>query len=282
MLRRENNVITPCFTALLRAHQLTTVDAVYQMTAGDVITRSGSTEVRRVTLGHGPDASSFFIKKYWISRTKQLWSGMFRGTLFGCPKARREFENLAALRAMELDAPEPVSFGEERKAGWLVRSYLISKGVPSPTPLHEYIRDQLAPLTGEARTRTRRTLIEHLATYTRRLHEHHFVHHDYFWRNILLSREDLDHFYLIDAHKGRRWNPWADRQSRASDLAALEAPAPRFFRRTERLRFFLLYRGHRHLDAGDKALIRHTLQLAEPMRERQLTRVMSREHRLQP
>lgn len=276
MLRCQTTVITPGFEALLRDHDLAGVEGVYRSAAGDIITQSGSTEVRRVVpgTGTGTGATALFIKKYWISRPQQLWSGMFRGTLFGCPKARREFQNLAMLRTMGLDAPEPVAYGEERKAGWLVRSYLISRGIPAPTPLHEYIRDYLPTLNGDLRSEARRTLVENLAAYTRRLHERHFVHHDYFWRNILLSGRSLEHFFLIDAHKGRRWNPWSDSKARTSDLAALDAPAPHFFRRSERLRFFLLYRGHRTLDDADKALLRQTLRLAEPMRERQLRRAL--------
>lgn len=282
MFRRQTNVITPAFAALLKAHGLNDVEGVYRCDSGDIITRSGSTEVRRVTLGSGSTALTVFIKKYWISRPKQLWSGMFRGTFFGCPKARREFENLALLRTMGLDAPEPIAYGEERKAGWLVRSYLISDGVPAPKPLHEYIRNELVALTGETRHKTRRMLIENLAAYTRRLHDHHFVHHDYFWRNILLSHGALDHFYLIDAHKGRRTTLSSNSPARASDLSALDSAAPRFFSRTERMRFFLLYRGHRQLDSADKALLRHTLELAGPMRERQLSRVLGRGRKLQP
>jgi aminoglycoside/choline kinase family phosphotransferase len=33
----------------------------------------------------------------------------------------------------------------------------------------------------------RAQMLERLADATRRLHDRHFVHHDYFWRNILLS-----------------------------------------------------------------------------------------------
>ena len=131
------------------------------------------------------------------------------------------------------------------------------------------------------RRQARRTLVENLAAYTRRLHERHFVHHDYFWRNILLTGRSLEHFFLIDAHKGRTWRTWEERRARARDLAALDAPAPHFFRRSERLRFFLLYRGRRTLDSADKALLRQTLRLAEPMRERQLRRVLG-QGRVQP
>ena len=275
MLRREKTVVVPEFQVLLREQGLDNVEGVYRHATGDVVTQSGTTEVRRVTLDSILDTPIIFIKKYWVTRPAQLWSGMLRGTFFGRSKVRSEFANLLQLREWRLDAPEPIAYGEERKGGWLVRSFLISRSVPNPKPLHVFIRDALADrATGESRC-VRRELVDKLAAYTLRLHEHQFVHHDFFWRNILLSGDSLDHFFLIDAHKGRKWLPWKERRSRAEDLAALDAPAPRFFRRAERLRFFLLYRKHRRLDQDDKALLRLVLQLAEPMREKQLRRVLS-------
>jgi tRNA A-37 threonylcarbamoyl transferase component Bud32 len=116
-------------------------------------------------------------------------------------------------------------------------------------------------------------LVLRLADYTRRLHSHRFVHHDYFWRNIILTGKDLTRFFLIDAHKGTPWRSWAEWPSRAKDLATLDAPAPRFYRQTERLRFFLRYSGHPSLTAEDKKLIRLVLKMAAPLRERQYRRV---------
>lgn len=260
----------------LRRHGLDTVEAVYQFDAGEVVAHSGSVEVRQAQLAEDSGRRTVFIKKYWVSKPSQLWSGMFRGTFFGRSKVRREHDNLAQLRAWELNAPAPVAYGEERWAGWLVRSFLMSEGIPNPLPLDGFIRDRLPVLPPEESRRARRELIEHLAHCTRRLHEHEFVHHDFFWRNILLSGGDLTRFFLIDAHKGRCWRPGHDRQGRATDLAALDAPAPHFLRQTERLRFFLLYRGHQRIDAEDRALLRLALQLAGPMREKQLRRALRR------
>jgi tRNA A-37 threonylcarbamoyl transferase component Bud32 len=113
--------------------------------------------------------------------------------------------------------------------------------------------------------------LEALAGVVRRLHEQGFVHGDLYWRNILLSGGATEHFYLIDAHRGRRWRN--ERRGRALDLAALDGPAPWFFRRTERLRFFLAYRQRSRLTSQDKALVREALRLAEPLRLRQLRRV---------
>lgn len=246
---------------------------IYKSQMGDIVTQSGSTEVRRVVLGSGAAARTIFIKKYWVTRPRQLWSGMFRGVLFGTSKARREFNNLNFLRGHGLDAPAGVAFGEERHLGFVVRSFLISEGVRDPRPLDLLIRDWLPQRPAAGQRRWRAELIQRLAEYTRRLHARRFVHHDYFWRNIILTGTSLDHFALIDAHKGRVWAGWAGQHCRAKDLATLDAPAPAFFRRTERIRFLLAYLGKKKLAAADKHFPRRVLAIAEPQRERQLRRV---------
>lgn len=273
MFTLEKTIVAPQWKTLLQADGLTDVASVYRCDAGTVVTQSGTTEVRRVTLGEGAAARTVFIKKYWVTRARQLWSGMFRGLLFGTSKAKREFNNLNLLRACGLDAPAGIAFGEERRAGFVVRAFLISEGVANPQPLDLLIRDWLPIQPTSEQRHWRAELIRRLADYTRRLHAQRFVHHDYFWRNIILTGTSLEHFALIDAHKGRAWPAWAEQRSRAKDLATLDAPASAFFRRTERLRFLLGYLGAKRLATADKKLLRRVLQIAEPLRERQLRRV---------
>lgn len=273
MLKSTATQIDPAWKDFLRAHSLASVADVYRCERGEVVTQSGTTEVRRLVLSHGAVERTIFIKKYWVTGPRQLWSGMFRGVLLGTSKAKREFSNLNLLRARGLDAPAGIAFGEERKAGFVIRSFLISDGVPNPKPLDLLIRDWLPQQPAGEQRRWRTELIQRLAEYTRRLHAQRFVHHDYFWRNIILTGTSLDHFALIDAHKGRIWPAWAEQRSRAKDLATLDAPAPAFFRRTERLRFLLTYLGKKKLEAEDKIFLRRVLAIAEPIRERQLRRV---------
>jgi tRNA A-37 threonylcarbamoyl transferase component Bud32 len=274
MASRENVTIAPEWQELLRQRGLLTVDAVYQLHEGTIL-KGGSTatELRRVEWRDKKQAYVLYIKKYWYPTSKLRWSGFYRGTFFGIAKVRREYDNLARLRAWGLDAPTPVAYGEERRNRWLHRSYLISEGVLSPWPLDLFIRDVLPTLSPSERRRQQRELIQNLADYTRRMHEHRFVHHDYYWRNILLSGGSLAHFFLIDSHKGCTWKSWGELQGRAKDLATLDSPAPRHFRRSERLRFFLIYCGHTRLTPADKTLLRLVLRVAKPMRRGQFERV---------
>lgn len=240
-------VITQNWKPLLRDRQF---DELWEL-PGETIKRAPATEVIRSRLGN----HHVYLKKYWANTFRQQWSGALRGSLVGKSKVRREYENLHKLRTWGFDAPAPVAYGEDRRAGWLKRSFLISEAIPGPVPLDAIIKDG-----------SPRELVTHLADYVRRLHEHRFVHHDLYWRNIILTGNSLDHFFLLDAHHGGSGKC-------ADDLAALDAPAPYYFRRTERLRFFLQYRQHERLTAADKRLIRQVLALAAPLRQRQLRRV---------
>ena len=249
---------------LLRAQRLDTVEGLWSHTGGKIVKSAPSTEVRRLEV----DGRQLYLKKYWVTHPNQLLSGIARGVLFGRSKVRREYENLARLRDWGLDAPAPVAYGEVRRAGWLVRSVLVSEGIAQPLPLDEFIRNQL-PLQPSLRD----VLIGRLADYVRCLHEHNFAHQDLYWRNIILNGTSLEHFHLIDAHKSRCWSAANELPCRAQDLATLDAPAPWFFRRSERLRFYLRYIGHNKLADHDKQLIRLALQIAGPLRERQLRRI---------
>jgi tRNA A-37 threonylcarbamoyl transferase component Bud32 len=274
MLKREHIVISAEWRPLLMTHGLTTVDGVYRLSKGLPVTRSGSTEVRRVLLGEAARSRVVYIKKYWLTNPNQIASGLTRGMVFGRGKARREYENLERLRRWEVDAPFPVAYGEERVCGCLVRSFLMSEEVTDPVPLSQWIRDMLRRLDDQATVRAwRRTLLTRLADAVGRLHEHGFVHHDLFWRNIILSGGGLETFSLIDAHKGRSWRDGEEPEARARDLASLDAAAPFYFSKSERMRFFMRYRRVSRLRPEDKELIRRVLALAAPMRARQRERV---------
>jgi tRNA A-37 threonylcarbamoyl transferase component Bud32 len=282
MFTGDKVVIAPEWRALLRASRLDSVEKVYAFSGGTVLKGGGATELRRVELPEAGRSRVLFVKKYCYLTSRLRWSGFYRGTFLGISKVRCEFENLARFRQWGLDAPAAVAYGEERRGRWLHRSFLISEGVPESLPLDLFIRDYLPSLGRDERRRLRIEMIERLADYTRRMHEHRFVHHDYFWRNILLSDGSLAHCFLIDSHKGRCWKPWMENRSRAKDLATLDAPAPLFFRRSERLRFFLHYRGGSKLKQADKKLIRLVLRVAEPMRATQLRRVANARPQREP
>ena len=273
MLRSQYLHFASGWEARLRAAGLGTFELAFLCEQGTVVRRGGSSEVRRVEIEVAGARQVLFLKKSWVTRWAQLRSRVFRGMFFGASQVRREFANLARLHEWQLTEAMPVAFGEERRAGWLWRSFLMSTGIAEPMPVDAFIRDVLPRLAGSERQARRSELLREVARVTQAMHARRFTHGDLYWRNLVIAQHDLARISLIDVPRGRRHWREPGVRARAQDLAALDAPAPCFFRRTERLRFLLDYRQSRRLDAGGKALIRQVLELAAPMRRKQLAHV---------
>ena len=70
MFTTERTTVAPDWKTLLGAGGLTDVASVYACNAGTVVTQSGTTQVRRVTLGEGAATRTVFIKKYWVTSAR--------------------------------------------------------------------------------------------------------------------------------------------------------------------------------------------------------------------
>lgn len=275
MIHGDHVFAQPGWETVLREHHLFSTAAFHACRAGVVVREGTGSEVLKLQLNGNGQPRTLFLKKQWIATPAQFRNRIFRGTVFGMTRVRREFENLHRLREWGLNAPAPVAYSEERRFAWLVRSSLLTEGVPDPLGLDLFIRDRLPTLPYPEQVRQRGELLARLADVLRRLHEHSFCHRDLYWRNIVLAEASFARIYVLDMPRGFIWKD--EQLGRAVDLAALDAPAPKYFRRTERLRFFLNYRGRRRLTTKDKVLIRAVLQIAAKSRKRQLRHVESAE-----
>jgi tRNA A-37 threonylcarbamoyl transferase component Bud32 len=272
--------VRPSQEAFLSQNGLETFGAIYGLDAGTAVTDSSSSSVARFVLRDGNERRIVYVKKYWFLRPSRLWKSMLRGTFLRRSKVKREYDFLLQLAQSGLEAAVPIAWGEQRIARWLLRSFLVTEGIARPLPTDGFIAETLPAMPDAERRRARRELLRALAQFIRRFHDHGFVHHDLYWRNIILSEGRLDRFFIIDAPKGRRCWPWESRRCRAKDLATLDAPAPLFFRRTERLRFFLSYSEAMRLTPATKHFVRMILRRAGPERERQGRRILGDEYAL--
>ncbi len=160
MSSRENVTIAPEWQELLRQRGLVSVDAVYQLREGTILKGGAATELRRVEFRDEKQTRVLYIKKYWYPTSRLRWSGFYRGTYFGTfPKCAANMRTWLDLRAWGLDAPSPVAYGEERRGGWLHRSFLISEGVPAPLSLDLFIREILPTIPLSERRRQRAELV---------------------------------------------------------------------------------------------------------------------------
>lgn len=165
-------------------------------------------------------------------------------------KARGEYQNYRRLKDLGAPVADRVAAAEQRDMlGRLRSAWIITRAVPQSQTLLQFMADQ----PPEA---ARRQIVAELAEITRRLHRAGFAHHDLVWRNILVSCFGRHpKLYLIDCPRGgfrRLRMPWR----RIRDLAALDRSAIQYCRRTERLRFLLIYLGKSHCDDEVRRLAR--------------------------
>ena len=108
-------------------------------------------------------------------------------------------------------------------------------GIPTPAVLREC-----------------REFIRRLAGFIQRFHATGRRHRDLYLSHIFCS--DAGKFCLIDLARASR--PFLQRRFQIKDIAQLHYSSPaRSFSRTDRLRFYLTYAGHRRLLSQDKAFL---------------------------
>ena len=175
-------------------------------------------------------------------------------------KARREFTNAGILARLGLPIARPIAWGEQRdRWGRLRQAFVVTGFLPDALTLEDFIQRH-CPAAGRPESgRLRADLMRQVAGFVARMHAGGFCHRDLFVRNILVSwtAPDAPCLWFIDCPRGGRpalagWR----RQWRISDLASLDKGAAGLLRRSERVRFLLLYLGKTRLDAGARELIR--------------------------
>lgn len=269
-------IFDPAHREMIRAADLDTIEGMLRCEKGVLIAQSRKqqkNEVRRLEVEHEGVRYKLFLKRYYNYSTYNIWRRAFRGAYFPPSMVKAEYDNLVALSRWGIHVPEPVAYGEHRFAGGLVNAYLITLEIPESMGLDYLIREWVPQQSAAVQKETRISLIRHLAEALRTMHKHGFEHHDLFFRNLMVSGLDPSKIYVMDAPRGRRWPQFLMRSRRVQDLATLDAAATWMFSRSERLRFFLRYVGRKRLTRGDKVLIRKTLEMADPWRERQITRL---------
>lgn len=129
----------------------------------------------------------------------------------GNSRALLEWNNILYLRDLGLPVAEPVALGRRG-----VDSYLILKKLENIRSLKEIM---LGPLTDRPALSfaQRRFLAEALAALLSRLHEHHLLHQDLHFGNIMF---DGDRLVLLDLHDLRRCK-WMTLRRICGNLAML-------------------------------------------------------------
>ncbi len=206
-----------------------------------------SQDSESVVFLHHQDGQNFYVKRFHSSKGLRSWLGRSR--------LRGEWRNLKLFQRLGIPAAQLVAYGEERTlllhAG---RGALITEALENTTDLAHLAHQKDERLKN---TQWMNAIIEQVATYARRMHAYRFAHNDFKWRNILVSNKpSIPKAFLIDCPSGQRWFGPFLKYRIIKDLACLDKLGKYNLSRTQRLRFFKLYRQVDRLSPYDKIMIR--------------------------
>lgn len=197
------------------------------------------------------DGVRYYVKRYW-------GAGKGLRRYLGRPRVKAEWQNLKRFAKWGIPTAPIVAFGLERKGGAFLRGALITRELVNTADMAQLAKQ------GDARLRDAvwvDGISRQLAAATRTMHQHGFTHNDLKWRNLLVN--DRDELFFIDCPAGTFWwGPWLQYRT-AKDLACLDKVAKHHLSRSQRLRFYLQYRGHRRLSGSDKRCVRQVVKFFE-------------------
>jgi len=214
---------------------------------GEGLTRDPLSEVIRIERA----GVRYYIKRYW-------GAGKGLRRYLGRPRVKAEWQNLQLFARWGIPTAPIVAYGLERRAGIFVRGALITRELENTLDLAQLARSD-DPRLADAQWVD--GISRQLAAATRTLHEHRFAHNDLKWRNLLVNQ--AGELFFIDCPTGSFWWGPLLRYRIVKDLACLDKVAKYQLSRTQRLRFYLQYRGRTRLTPGDKRRLRQILAFFE-------------------
>ncbi|HIQ44868.1 MAG TPA: heptose kinase [Pseudomonas oleovorans] len=222
------------------------LEAVFAL-QGERLTKDPLSEVIRIER----EGVRYYVKRYW-------GAGKGLRRYLGRPRVKAEWQNLKLFAKWGIPTAPIVAYGLERNAGAFVRGALVTRELEGTLDLAELANredERLADPDWVMR------VSRQLAKGTRTLHDHHFTHNDLKWRNLLVNEKA--ELFFIDCPTGSFWWGPLLRYRIVKDLACLDKVAKRVLSRTQRLRFYLQYRGRDRLGARDKQRLRQVLKFFE-------------------
>ena len=230
---------------------------------GTLISSDGHSSCLKLT---GPKDAKIYLKRFSFAFPQDSW----KYRLFRDP-VETEIAAFALLRNLGLSTPKVLAWGRYQNFWSSGCAFVITAEIPKTTTLEDALS------RGIFTDSWRRRLAQDLGAAVARIHRAHYVDRDLHFRNLLVSFNDHNHplIHFIDSPKGAvlKW-PWRRRKLARRDLACLDKHAPKFFSRTERLRFFLAYLNCKKLNAKAKVLARQVRAKADRLmskRQRKLS-----------
>ncbi len=220
---------------VLRELGLDTVEGAVAFREGHKVREAGPRHTWRIETEQGV----FYLKVHYQADWAHRWLGWVLRTR---SPARREWDNLRAMRRAWFDVPEMVAVGDAPIGpGRRCESFLVLREIPGPQ-LDQLLAEGWAgigdfPTPAAARDR----VIRDVAGMVRRLHGNGFFHRDLYLAHLIVTEDERwGRPFLIDLQRVEQRFPPRHRWL-VKDLAALAYSAPATVSRADRLRFLMQY-----------------------------------------
>ncbi|MFK8066918.1 MAG: lipopolysaccharide kinase InaA family protein [Gammaproteobacteria bacterium] len=225
------------------------MDAIFKL-PGSIISKSKQSEI----FIYNFKGKTFYIKRYFRSENVRSWLGFSR--------FRVEVRNQTWFNQQAIPSAKVVAIGEESFLLKTRKGVLITEGVENSKDLLSIVQN--TPEKFED-THWRDSVFFQIAKITSQLHEKRFCHNDLHWRNILVQdkKNSEPKIFLIDCPSGKRLTWPLLHYHQIKDLANLDKKAPRYLTRTQRLKYFLVYKGSLKLSLDDKKIVREIFKHKE-------------------
>lgn len=183
----------------------------------------------------------------------------------GLSRVFREWQNLSLFASWGIAVPPVDLFCESR--GWFsaYQGLLVTHGVNHAQSLAQ-LRKEKAKVLAEKSWRNQ--VFTQICHILQNLHQRHFYHGDFKWRNILITVDSVNpNIYLIDCPQGHKVNRFLWSRRRRKDLANMDLDAAKCLSASERLRWFLYYHQAKRLTPELKKEIYHILNVNRKRRK---------------
>ncbi len=246
-----------------RSLSLTSINSVFSFDDGQNLTKKNLADYRtRIKFQIGEPARTLFLKRY---QNPPLDIQLDRWLCNHGPVTCGLFETKAAkiLTAAGVNTAKIIAYGQQTNLLFENSSFVITEQVPAASSLEQKLPRYFdGPTTGK-NLAARRQFIDELAQFIKTFHNTGFCHRDLYLCHIFC--DDNERLTLIDLARAFQPRLFGQR-FRIKDIAQLYYSAPaKYFSRTDRLRFYITYRGRKKLTAADKTFIRQVIDKVNTM-----------------
>ena len=184
----------------------------------------------------------YYVKRYFRA-------GKYARKFIGRSRVRREWRNAGWFAENNIPTPRRVVMGEGNRWWGQYWGVIVSEEAPQTSDLHQVYLDSPEQFENHE---WRHNMLRRLARIVADMHHKQFIHNDLQWRNLLVSFDNDPRIYMIDCPAGRSIYLLGNRRGVVRDLALLDKLGSVALSRTDRLRFYLQYRGITRLSGRDK------------------------------